>query len=65
MTLGGNQPLPERRAYAVAENIRDLLKMPGLKINSEAAGRREPKVNCPVGSATTPYESEQCTEPSC
>lgn len=62
--VGDNQRLSERRAEAVAEELRELLKVPGLKIASEGAGSRESKVNCPVGSATTPYEAEQCNAPN-
>ncbi|MEZ2308907.1 OmpA family protein [Paraburkholderia sp. RCC_158] len=62
--VGDNQRLSERRAAAVAEALRELIKVPGLKITSEGAGSREPKVNCPIGSATTPYEAEQCNAPN-
>ncbi|MBB2984658.1 OmpA family protein [Paraburkholderia tropica] len=62
--VGDNQRLSERRAEAVAAELRKLLNIPGLNITSEGAGSREPKVNCPAGAATTPYEAQQCNAPN-
>ncbi|WP_288392138.1 OmpA family protein [uncultured Herbaspirillum sp.] len=62
--LGDNQRLSERRAEVVAAKLKDLLKIPQLDIAFEGAGSREPKVNCPVGGATTPYEAQQCNAPN-
>lgn len=62
--VGDNQRLSERRAQAVADELKTLLGIPGLDIASEGAGSREPKVSCPVGPATTPYEAQQCNAPN-
>ncbi len=62
--VGDNQRLSERRAEAVAAELKKLLNIPGLNITSEGAGSREPKVNCPAGAATTPYEAQQCNAPN-
>ncbi|MGG1947000.1 OmpA family protein [Trinickia sp. NRRL B-1857] len=62
--VGDNQRLSERRAQAVADALGKLLAMPDVSIAAEGAGSREPKVNCPVGLATTPYEAQQCNAPN-
>jgi len=62
--VGDNQRLSERRAEAVAAELKTLLNIPGLNITSEGAGSREPKVSCPVGAATTTYEAQQCNAPN-
>ncbi|MCA7955561.1 OmpA family protein [Burkholderia seminalis] len=62
--VGDNQRLSERRAEAVAAELKKLLNLPGLDITAEGAGSREPKINCPVGAATTPYEAQQCNAPN-
>lgn len=62
--IGDNQRLSERRAEAVAEELRTLMKVPGLVITSEGVSSREPKVSCPVGGTTTPYEAQQCNAPN-
>ncbi|HDR9091148.1 TPA: OmpA family protein, partial [Burkholderia vietnamiensis] len=62
--VGDNQRLSELRAEAVAAELKKLLNVQGLKITSEGAGSREPKVKCPVGAATTPYEAQQCNAPN-
>lgn len=58
--IGDNQKLSELRAHAVAAEIKKLLGTSNIDIKSEGVGSREPKVNCPVGSGTTPYEAQQC-----
>lgn len=62
--VGDNQKLSERRAEVVASELKSLLDSPLTKMTSEGAGSREPKVNCPVGAATTPYEAQQCNAPN-
>ncbi|CAI9009382.1 MULTISPECIES: OmpA family protein [Burkholderia] len=62
--VGDNQRLSERRAETVAAELKKLFNSPGLDITAEGAGSREPKVICPVGTATTPYEAQQCNAPN-
>jgi len=62
--VGDNQRLSERRAQAVADELKTPLGIPSLDIAVEGAGSREPKVSCPIGPATTPYEAQQCNAPN-
>lgn len=62
--VGDNQRLSERRAEAVAQALRALMKVPGLVITSEGVSSREPKVSCPAGGSTTLYEAQQCNAPN-
>ncbi|QCP55136.1 OmpA family protein [Trinickia violacea] len=62
--IGDNQRLSELRANAVAEALKQLIKIPKLTVISEGAGSREPKAKCPTDSAGTRYEIEQCNAPN-